>query len=1162
MDQETARTLLREAVAGPCTPTAPEPSRRRRRPVLWCTLAFTLLLCLTLLGTAWAVLRLTQGPLRIDGMSAQVASAIAGSIGPNWKVELRDSALELDAEDSLALRVAGLDVYNPEGALVVRAPLAVVSLDTWSLLRLSVQPRSIEFRDLQMTALVHNDGSIAFAASSPSQEGAAKPHTLPSVDAARGTVSPISAAAASIFGVVLDSAGVIGALDRARITNGRLTLIDDDARTRAVFEHVNGLFHRDAAQDARLFELRIDGPHGEWRFGGTLHEGSNGHRTGTITLDDLPVMDMLLLSGQSKLPIVTDLKLSAEADVALTAGRIDTMTADVRTSDGNLLIEEKDFNPVTIESVTARMSWDETHRAVQLDGLDYLGAGNRAHLTGNFAMNPPGSPTAWTFTFSGRDAILRGAAKQDAPVKIAEIDGRLVGWAGGVGIDELNLKGDLFSGRLSGSVGAARDDGGLTLHIEAGDTDTRAALRLWPENIAPPVRNYLVDYLRGGHVEAADIVVDMSGAELAAATRGDPMPDKAIHIAFTLSDAGLLISPDAPPLSRGQVAGVITGRGTTVEGATAELRMADNRTMFLTEGSFVIRDPKPEDITAQIGFRLTGGGDALAALLQTKMFHGLTGTDIDPATIKGRVDLRIDFPLNLKNPGDLVDIPIVLTGTLSDFAMDRIVGKDRFENGRFALSYDRSGFSLKGDGRMLGAPVTVDLKQAKPGAPGEAVVGVIVDDGFRAKKGLPSAPQLAGTIPLRFVVPIGRAGSGKPPIKVEADLMKASIDGLLPGWSKAAGKPGRLSLTLLDTGSAMELRDIVLEAAPALARGSATVSTENGFERADLTALKLSPGDDMRASLDRIAGGYKVVVKGAVGDARPFLRALTSTDGKGSKDPAPKDIEAEVSLNVLAGFNNENLTNASLQLKTRGSDVRSAQFRGKFGAAPVSATVAKGAGGVPMLSLDSSDAGSTLRFLDIYKRMYGGRVLLNIALGDGPQQGVVQIKDFALRNEPALSSIMAQGPETSEYVDAKGRRHVVQGQGSEVVFDRMRANFTRSGSRMTFTDAAISNAAMGFTLGGWLDTDKGRTEINGTFVPLYGLNNVVAQVPLVGPLLAGGHNEGLFAINFNVSGPIAKPNVNVNPLSAVAPGFLRKLFGAGGGDAYANGLPEPPPSDR
>ena len=68
-------------------------------------------------------------------------------------------------------------------------------------------------------------------------------------------------------------------------------------------------------------------------------------------------------------------------------------------------------------------------------------------------------------------------------------------------------------------------------------------------------------------------------------------------------------------------------------------------------------------------------------------------------------------------------------------------------------------------------------------------------------------------------------------------------------------------------------------------------------------------------------------------------------------------------------------------------------------------------------------------------------------------------------------------------------------------------------------------------------------------MPAYGLNNAFAQVPLFGPLLSGGQYEGLFAVNFRISGPATAPVLTVNPLSAVAPGFLRKLFGAGGAES-------------
>ena len=65
-------------------------------------------------------------------------------------------------------------------------------------------------------------------------------------------------------------------------------------------------------------------------------------------------------------------------------------------------------------------------------------------------------------------------------------------------------------------------------------------------------------------------------------------------------------------------------------------------------------------------------------------------------------------------------------------------------------------------------------------------------------------------------------------------------------------------------------------------------------------------------------------------------------------------------------------------------------------------------------------------------------------------------------------------------------------------------------------------------------------------------------MPLFGPLLGGSQYEGLFAVNFRVGGQASAPTLTVNPLSAVAPGFLRKLFGVGGEPAQTDAVPVTP----
>jgi hypothetical protein len=61
-------------------------------------------------------------------------------------------------------------------------------------------------------------------------------------------------------------------------------------------------------------------------------------------------------------------------------------------------------------------------------------------------------------------------------------------------------------------------------------------------------------------------------------------------------------------------------------------------------------------------------------------------------------------------------------------------------------------------------------------------------------------------------------------------------------------------------------------------------------------------------------------------------------------------------------------------------------------------------------------------------------------------------------------------------------------------------------------------------------------------VPLFGLNNMFGRLPIVGLVLGGGSNEGLVGITYEVAGPLEAPVMRVNPISAVAPGFIRKFF--------------------
>jgi len=123
----------------------------------------------------------------------------------------------------------------------------------------------------------------------------------------------------------------------------------------------------------------------------------------------------------------------------------------------------------------------------------------------------------------------------------------------------------------------------------------------------------------------------------------------------------------------------------------------------------------------------------------------------------------------------------------------------------------------------------------------------------------------------------------------------------------------------------------------------------------------------------------------------------------------------------------------------------------------------------------------------------------------------------------------------------------------------MQVSFTRGQGRIELRDGVINGPAAGTTIEGFIDTLYDRVNMTGTFVPAYGLNNMFAKIPVVG-LFMGGANEGLFGVNFRISGPATAPVLTINPLSALAPGFLRKIFGAG--EIGTSQMPQAPPQQQ
>jgi hypothetical protein len=126
--------------------------------------------------------------------------------------------------------------------------------------------------------------------------------------------------------------------------------------------------------------------------------------------------------------------------------------------------------------------------------------------------------------------------------------------------------------------------------------------------------------------------------------------------------------------------------------------------------------------------------------------------------------------------------------------------------------------------------------------------------------------------------------------------------------------------------------------------------------------------------------------------------------------------------------------------------------------------------------------------------------------------------------------------------ERSGVREAPRAAPHTVTFTKLRMRFSRNGGRLSIDDVVVWGPQIGLSLEGVLDVGANRVNVTGTFVPAYSLNNLFSKVPVIGFFLGGGNDQGLLGVTFRVSGTLSNPTLSINPMSAVAPGFLRKIF--------------------
>lgn len=1132
----------------------------RSRPARIATGLFLGLIGIAGLAALVLYFLIAQGVVTANLATPYIERAIEERLDGKYKVRIGSTAVETMSGGATLVIARDISVTEPDGTVVASAPSAEVELDG-SLLTLSLKARRFDLIGAEMTLRIGAKGELAVAAgkgarpisagAAPVEPGGNAPPVVPQAQPSQAPAAPgavpgsVPAPQAADLGGdplvlralaqglnALESNGFDGgALSDIGLKNGSLVVQNEATGRQITFDNMSIRLGR-TAEGGATFTFTSQQPHGLATLVATIAPARNGERQIDFELKDVSTQDLVQAFSQDLKRFYMDTPLGASLRARIaTDGRVLAAEANVVLGAGEIGNGEEPEERFVIDRAEARLTLDPAKRIIVVEPLMAVKNQNRIALKGLITV-PALAAQPWPYAISQVGVVLAGPEMPDPALVFTgvTIAGRFTPPDRKLLIDQ----GELTSAVGSLSFTGLFDFGVDVPYIQMKATGSRmpasTVKRFWPVTLAPPARTFVIENVSAGMVEGTTVTVKMALDLIG--QKSVPLPDDAVRLEMNASAVTLRPVKGLPPVSNAKLNIVVTGRTVRVNIPEGTVVTPQNRRLALSEGVYYMPDYFPREPSGLVKVKFDGPADAAIEILGMDPIKGSEGQAFDPSTTRGKVSALLQVKILFRKVPQPGDVDYSLEAKLTDFGVDKIFQNQRLEGASVDVFASPAGVQLRGDGKIAGALVTFDYNKRKDKADSDVRVNATLDDGSRQKLGL-DIPAVTGPIAVKLV---GTTNNTQTKAAIELDMTAARILDLVPGLSKPAGDPLKAKFNSNDAGKSLKIDDLTLEGSGTYIRGSIEFSDDNQILSANFPSFQLSDGDKASLKADRSGDVLKIRISGEVMDARGILKSLVSTPSGAKNTQKTPDVDVEAKIGAVTGNNGEVLRQVDLAMGRRSSELRSFALTAKAGREGTLAGEIRNWGDTPRRALyvSTSDAGAVLRFLDIYKKIQGGTmwVIVDPPRGDNaPQNGVINVRDFVVRGEPGLDSLSQAARDSSGRVE----------QGT-AVFEKAQAQFTRTTGKISFRDGAIWGPVAGATFDGTIDFAAERINMRGTYVPAYGLNNLFSKLPILGNILGGGPNEGLVGVTFEVAGPMAAPALRINPLSAVAPGFLRKMF--------------------
>jgi len=1046
---------------------------------------------------AW---QLNRGPVSLAFITPYIEKTVnAGN--PDFLLKMGDTILTWGGWDrSLDIRVINVEFVNAGGRSIGKLPEVSFSLSGDALIKGQLALRSVELFSPTLQIRRKRDGSIdiGFGGQATKSRGLAA-RFLNRLFAPPSPDKPMS---------YLSLVSVIG---------GDITLIDQALKKSWHMPATDVRLVRevDGIRGQMSIVLAFDGQQTEFDIEGAYDVTS---RRLTINLD---VRDMAPAAVASLLPEVAfldvlEVPLSGSVSLQMQIdGVVEIVAVNLKGGAGRIVQAGPNGHPIPINSIALRATYNEPEARADIDYLkiDVGDAGN---------------------------VYLPSPIDHALPISGLTLRGRYLAKLRRFELESLEVMLDGARVLLSGAVDAGAKNGAIIVDIsgELQDGQVSQIATFWPKTLAANSYDWITTHLSHGTVDRAGIngrfSIQPDGSHQIIVLNGD-MDVRGVTVNYL------------PPMP-------------VVEGVDARMEF-DDKTL-----NILINSGRSENLTVERGkISITGLRDNdqfadVELVIKGEFQDQLKYIDHEPLglasalaigheNVKGRATIELDLNFIIEKNVTLDQVKVIGNARLDDIFMASVFQGHGIGHGDLEIYVDKTGMTVKGDVMVDKMPAEIVWRQnfgTKPEFRGQFDVRVTNADIRQIKDlGLDMEPFSMGFIEgsvdaaIRFTVfdDVDRR------LRVIVDMAGASMSAPLLGWTKKKGAHGKAEITLnLERGVVSDVPGFSVNTEDLTVEGRAKYALNGtGLEKIEFKTIRFGRNDVSGALIPRSDGGWDIGFQGKSLDISPIwsdfqTRGSSAVD---TENPLLSQLTLALELERVWLDDMTSLSRVSGTFGRQESRWKTALVRSRVNdGIYFNLQMQPGDDGNRTLLVTSDDAGAVLKLFDLYPNMIGGKLRITGKYDDSqieaPLFGAINIDDYRIINAPVLARVVSIMALTGilEALDGKG-----------LAFNDLVIPFEMKQGTIEFNEARAAGASLGFTASGSIYRNADVVDLEGTVVPAYALNSAFGHIPLLGNILTGGEKGGgVFAASFTMTGPREEPVVSVNPLSALTPGILRKVF--------------------